>query len=172
MEKRDLYDINRNLIGKTIEKNETIPTNTYIMVVVIFIQNDNNEFLIQNDNNEFLIQKRSIEKGGKWATTGGHPKAGENSLQGILTEVQEELGIKIENPTLFKQANAKDVICDLYYIKKNIDINEITIQEEEVADVMWASIDEINKLMKEENFKQGHYMMFQDCLEFINLKNT
>lgn len=163
MEIRDLYDINRNLIGKTIEKNETIPANTYIMVVVIFIQ---------NDNNEFLIQKRSIEKGGKWATTGGHPKAGENSLQGILTEVQEELGIKIENPTLFKQANAKDVICDLYYIKKNIDINEITIQEEEVADVMWVSIDKIDKLMKEGNFKKGHYMMFQDCLKFINSKNT
>lgn len=163
MEIRDLYDINRNLIGKTIKKNETIPANTYIMMVVIFIQ---------NDNNDFLIQKRSLKKGGKWATTGGHPKAGENSLQGILTEVQEELGIKIENPVLFKQANAKDVICDLYYIKKNIDISEITIQEEEVTDVMWASIDEINKLMKEGNFKQGHYMMFQDCLEFINSKNT
>lgn len=163
MEIRDLYDINRNLIGKTIKENETIPANTYIMVVVIFIQ---------NDNNEFLIQKRSVKKGGKWATTGGHPKAGENSLEGILTEVQEELGIKIENPTLFKQANAKDVICDLYYIKKNIEINEITIQKEEVADVMWASINEINKLMKEGNFKQGHYMMFQDCLKFINSKNT
>lgn len=163
MEIRDLYDINRNLIGKTIKKNETIPANTYIMMVVVFIQ---------NDNNDFLIQKRSLKKGGKWATTGGHPKAGENSLQGILTEVQEELGIKIENPVLFKQANAKDVICDLYYIKKNIDISEITIQEEEVTDVMWASIDEINKLMKEGNFKQDHYMMFQDCLEFINSKNT
>ena len=163
MEIRDLYDINRNLIGKTIKKNETIPANTYIMMVVVFIQ---------NDNNDFLIQKRSLKKGGKWATTGGHPKAGENSLQGILTEVQEELGIKIENPVLFKQANAEDVICDLYYIKKNIDISEITIQEEEVTDVRWASIDEINKLMKEGNFKQGHYMMFQDCLEFINSKNT
>ena len=163
MEIRDLYDINRNLIGKTIKKNETIPANTYIMMVIVFIQ---------NDNNEFLIQKRSLKKGGKWATTGGHPKAGENSLQGILTEVQEELGIKIENPVLFKQANAKDVICDLYYIKKNIDISEITIQKEEVADVMWASIDEIDKLMKEGNIKQGHYMMFQDCLKFINSKNT
>ena len=163
MEKRDLYDINRNLIGKTIEKNETIPVNTYIMMVVIFIQ---------NDNNEFLIQKRSVEKGGKWATTGGHPKAGESSLEGILTEVREELGIKIENPTLFKQANGKDTICDLYYIKKNIDINEITIQEEEVTSVMWAPVDEIDKLMNEEKFNKGHYMMFQDCLKFINEKNA
>lgn len=44
MEKRDLYDINRNLIGISILKNEPIPENTYIMMVVIFIQNDNDEF--------------------------------------------------------------------------------------------------------------------------------
>ena len=40
MEKRDLYDINRNLIGKTVEKGQKIPNNTYIIMVVIFIQND------------------------------------------------------------------------------------------------------------------------------------
>ena len=159
MEKRDLYDINRNLIGKSIEKGETIPDNTYIMMVVIFIQ---------NDNNEFLIQKRSIDKGAKWATTGGHPKAGETSLQGILTEVKEELGIEINNPILFKQANGKNTICDLYYIKKNINIKDITLQKEEVSNVKWASIDEINNLMNNNEFNKGHYMMFNDCLEFLN----
>lgn len=159
MEIRDLYDINRNLIGKTIVKGDEIPDNTYIMMVVIFIQ---------NDNNEFLIQKRSIEKGGKWATTGGHPKSGETSLQGILTEVKEELGIKINNPILFKQANGKNTICDLYYIKKNIDIEEITIQKEEVTNIKWASVDEINNLMNNDEFNKGHYMMFKDCLEFLN----
>ena len=56
METRDLYDIHRNLISKTIKKNDKIPDNTYIMMVVIFIQ---------NNNNDFLIQKRSLDKGGK-----------------------------------------------------------------------------------------------------------
>ena len=120
MEIRDLYDINRNLIGKTIEKDDKIPDNTYIMMVVIFIQ---------NSNNDFLIQKRSLDKGGKWASTGGHPKAGESSLQGIITEVKEELGIKINNPILFKQANGKNAICDLYYIKEDIDLTKIKIQK-------------------------------------------
>lgn len=160
MEKRDLYDINRNIIGKSIFKNEPIPENTYIMMVVIFIQ---------NDNNKFLIQKRSIDKGGKWATTGGHPKSGESSLEGIITEVKEELGITISNPILFKQANGENTICDLYYIKKNIDIAEITIQKEEVTNVKWVSIDEINNLMNNNEFNKGHYMMFKDCLEFLNL---
>lgn len=159
MEKRDLYDINRNLIGKSIFKNEPIPENTYIMMVVIFIQ---------NDNNEFLIQKRSIDKGGKWATTGGHPKSGESSLEGIITEVKEELGMTINNPILFKQAHGKDTICDLYYIRKNIDIENIKIQQEEVDNVKWASIEEIDYLMQNNEFNKGHYMMFKDCLNFIN----
>lgn len=159
MEKRDLYNINRNLIGKTVEKGQKIPNNTYIMMVVIFIQ---------NDNNEFLIQKRSTDKGGKWATTGGHPKSGETSLQGVITEVKEELGIEINNPILFKQENGKDTICDLYYIKKNINIEDITLQREEVDNVKWASINEINDLMNNNEFNKGHYMMFNDCLKFLN----
>jgi len=159
METRDLYDINRNLIGKTIKKDDKIPDNTYIMMVVIFIQ---------NSNNDFLIQKRSLDKGGKWASTGGHPKAGESSLQGIITEVKEELGIKINNPILFKQANGKNTICDLYYIKEDIDLTKITIQKKEVDEVKWASIDEINNLMNNDEFNKGHYMMFKDCLKFLD----
>ncbi len=147
------------MILKTVEKGQKIPNNTYIMMVVIFIQ---------NDNNEFLIQKRSTDKGGKWATTGGHPKSGETSLQGVITEVKEELGIEINNPILFKQANGKDTICDLYYIKKNINIEDITLQREEVDNVKWASINEINDLMNNNEFNKGHYMMFNDCLKFLN----
>lgn len=158
METRDLYDIDRNLIGKTIKKGDNIPENTYIMMVVIFIQ---------NNNSEFLIQKRSIEKGGQWATTGGHPKSGETSLQGIITEVKEELGIHIQNPVLFKKASGKNTICDLYYVKQDVSLSEITIQKEEVQEIRWASIDEINNLMNNDEFNKGHYMMFQDCLDFL-----
>lgn len=159
MEKRDLYNIERQLIGKSIYKTEDIPDNTYILMVVIFIQ---------NNKNEFLIQKRSRDKGGLWATTGGHPKSGETSLQGIITEVKEELNIEIENPTLFKQASGKNTLCDLYFLKKDIDINKITIKQEEVDDVKWASLNEIEELFKNGLFNKGHYMMFKDCLKFIN----
>ena len=39
MEKRDLYDINRNLTGETIFKDEKTPKDRYILVVLVFIQN-------------------------------------------------------------------------------------------------------------------------------------
>ena len=82
MEKRDLYDANRNLTGETIFKGEKIPDGRYIVVVLVFIQ---------NSDVKFLIQKRSKIKNGKFATTGGHPKSGESSIQGIITEVQAEV---------------------------------------------------------------------------------
>ena len=86
MEKRDLYDKDKNLTGKTIYKNFPIPKGYYILVVLIFIQ---------NSEGKFLIQKRSKLKNGKFATTGGHPKAGETSIEGAITEVQEEIGLDI-----------------------------------------------------------------------------
>ena len=46
---------------------------------------------IQNSKGEFLMQKRSENKGGDWGVTGGHPKSGESPVEGIITEVKEEL---------------------------------------------------------------------------------
>lgn len=162
MEYRDLYDKNRILTGEKILSTEEIPQNRFILVVVIFIE---------NIKGEFLIQKRSKKKDGLWATTGGHPKSGESSLDGIITEVKEELGIDIKNPILFKQATGKNTFCDLYYLKQDIDLENITIQNDEVEEVKWASIDEINLLMENGKFKKGHYIMLKDCLEYLQNKS-
>ena len=93
MEKRDLYDKNRKLIGKTITKNEVPPEGTYIQVVLIFIQ---------NGEGKFLVQKRSKAKNGLFATTGGHPKSGETSKQGIIAEVKEEIGQDVKSLQFIK----------------------------------------------------------------------
>ena len=80
MEKRDLYDENKKLTGETIYKGEKVPKGRYYITVVVWIQ---------NEEGEFLIQKRSKEKDGKYGFTGGHPKTGETSLQGMITEIKE-----------------------------------------------------------------------------------
>ena len=38
MEKRDLYNENRELLGKTIFKDEVIPDGSFILIVVGFIE--------------------------------------------------------------------------------------------------------------------------------------
>ena len=49
-----------------------------------------------------LVQRRPDEKpmGGFWEFPGGKPKAGESSEQALVREVQEELGLKLEEACL------------------------------------------------------------------------
>lgn len=160
MERRDLYNENRELTGETIVKGQSVPKGRYYITVVIFIQ---------NDKKDFLLQKRTIEKDGKWATTGGHPVSGESSKQGIITEIKEELGINVEdeNIQLFKSIKTEDDFIDLYYLKENINIEDVTLQKEEVEMVKWANIQEIEQMIRKNEFSESHAEFFMMCLEFL-----
>ena len=166
MEKRDLYDANRNLTGKTIFKGEETPKGSYIIVVLVFIQ---------NSDGKFLIQKRSERKNGKYATTGGHPKSGEDSVQGILTEVKEEIGldIKPEDLQLYFGGRSEEerVFWDDYYVKMNVpNIENLELQEEEVASLHWFSKEEIMELMENDKFFKNHYEEFEILLDWLDNK--
>ena len=151
MEKRDLYDRNKKLTGETIYKGEQIPPNRYILVVLVFIQ---------NSKGEFLIQKRSIEKDGKYGSTGGHPKSGENSIQGMCTEIKEELGLSVDEKDLELISTGRDdlgpVFFDIYYLKKDVEIENLVLQKEEVDFVEWLSISQIKQLINDGLFLQSH----------------
>lgn len=163
MELIDLYDENKKLTGETIYKGKIVPKGCYYITVIVFIQ---------NSKNEFLIQKRVKEKDGKWATTGGHPVSGETSKQGIITEIKEELDVNVveKNIKLFKTIKTEDDFVDIYYLKEDINIKKIKIQKEEVEDVKWATIDEINELIKNGSFSGSHTEFFELCLEYLKLK--
>ena len=113
---------------------------------------------IENSKGEFLLQKHSVEKGGQWATTGGHPKSGETSIQGLCAEIEEELGIKVnENePILYKTIQTENDFVDLYYLKKDIDCVELTLQKEEVQEAQWFSQEEITRMIKDGTFFKWH----------------
>ena len=151
MEKRDLYDINKKLTGETIYKNEKIPANRYILVVLVFIQ---------NSQGKFLIQKRSKQKDGKYASTGGHPKTGETSIDGMITEIEEELGLTIkpeELELIFSgQEDVKQVFFDIYYMRKDFNISDLKLQKEEVDFVEWLSFKEVETLIKKDLFLESH----------------
>lgn len=165
MEKRDLYNSAREITGEYIYANEKVPKDKYILIVVIFIQ---------NSKGQFLIQKRSKIKGGKWVSTGGHPKMGEDSLTGICTEVKEEIGFDIapykEKLHLFESKQGDNSFCDLYYLNIDIDINNLITQKEEVADIKWISMEEIQNLINNNEFHKAHAEMYRDCIAYLNNK--
>lgn len=159
-EKRDLYDKSGNLTGRTYLKGDPIPDGFYPMVVMI---------VIQNSKGEFLMQKRVPSKGGDWGVTGGHPKAGESCEQGIITEAQEELGIDISKQKL----EVFDYGCDgkdcykMYYTQMDIPVEEMKIQEEELTEVRWFSMDELNKMVETHELNPNQIACFTKCTNYL-----
>lgn len=113
-------------------------------------------FIINKDG-DVLLQKRSKEKKlwpNLWdITAGGHVLAGEFGEKALIREVKEELGIDISTDEVkylvgSTSINAKgDIINkhfnECYLIKKDVDVKDINIQNEEVSDIKWFSKEEI-----------------------------
>ena len=159
MEYLDLYDENRNFTGKKILRGSEKPKKgNYINIVIIFIKNDEDEFLIQNTSKE----KNSI-----CATTGAHVKSGQTFNEAIIEEVKEELGLDIskENIKLICTEKFDFAFQDAYYLERNIDIDEIKLQKEEVEYVKWLSVDEIKDLINKGEFRKGNIVAFEKVLE-------
>ena len=161
MEYRDLYDENRTLTGETVKKGEAVPSNRYYLAVMVFIE---------NSKGLILLQKRSLTSGGCWATTGGHPKSGETSLEGMCTEIKEELGITINKNDLrlFESVKSTYNFLDLYYLKQDIDLSSLILQEEEVSAVKWFKKEEIDGLIKNNLFFDRHIKPYERFLKFTN----
>lgn len=160
MEIVDKLDNKRQFLRKTSDRSEKI--------VGEFRQSAHT--WIMNSEGKFLMQKRSPEKDGLWGTTGGHPKSGEDSLTGMHTEILEELGLDIDPNELNLVTTVQDskLICDIYYLKKDINLDDIVMQESEVADVKYFTLDEIEDSYQKGEFKKSHYYMFKDFLKNLN----
>lgn len=158
MEIRDLYDENKVLTGETIVKGEEVPKGRYYITVVVFIENSKGELLLQV-NKKFNM----------WSTTGGHPKSGESSLDGIVIEIKEELGVDVtpEELSLIKTYKTEDDFVDMYYLKKDISLEEMITQEEEVGNINWFTKEQIDRLIKNNKFLPPHIEFYNDFLELV-----
>ena len=159
-EKRSLYDKNSNLTDKFYFKGDKIPENYYPMVVMV---------AIQNSNGEFLMQKRTPHKGGDWGITGGHPKFGETPTQGMVTEIKEELGLDInENDLIEFNSGCDGTDCyKMYYLKLDINLKDITIQEEELTEVRWFSLEKLQKMVETKELNPNQIAFFIKCCNFL-----
>ena len=167
MEKRDLYDKDRNLTGEFIFKGEPVPKGKYIIVILV---------MIQNSKGEFLIQKRSKQKGGKFAATGGHVKSRQTSVEGMIDEIQEEIGLAVKPQELellySSREDDQDVFFDLYYMKKDFEISDLVLEEEEVESASWKTIEEIDELIKQDMFLINHAEEVYRTIEILNKRKA
>lgn len=132
---------------------------------------------IMNDKGEYLIQKRSnIKKTnpGLWSITGGGVDAGEPSYKTVIREAKEELGIDINVDELYYMLSLrrKRTFVDVYFVKQNIDLKNIVMQEEEVADVKWATLEEIRQMIDDGQFTATANFYLDFLLKIYNEYNA
>ena len=140
-----------------------LPDGKYFMIVLIFIM---------NSEGKFLMQKTSKSRNSCIATTGGHVSYGDTGLITVFKEAKEELGLDLDTYEIqyIDTLIFKNGIEETYFVNKDIDINTLTIQKEEVDYVEWFTVDEIKELINKKEFREGNIDAFYKVLDYIQKK--
>lgn len=161
----DIYDRYGNRTGRTMKRG--IPKEgDYMLCVHIY--------LLASDN-RFLIQKRSENKEshpGEWDITGGAAISGESSVDAILRETEEEVGIKLDEKDLYYAGRfvKERRIIELFFAKKDFELSDCHVQKEEVDKVAFVSYDELvgDILMKRGRSREYVELVSKAAMEFLH----
>ena len=112
-----------------------------------------------NKGDSYLMLYRNKKENdinkGKYIGIGGHIEKGETKEQALIREVKEEIGLDIPMNKLIEYKEAEVVLRETnshtthyYYYKTNKSEDEFIIQEEELSEVKWFSIDDVIEMIK------------------------
>ena len=162
MELLDVYDNNGNKTGKVIDRetpDSYLSENEHIPVSIIYIE---------NSNGDFLIQKLTKYKGSMYSTPGGHVIHGEEPIDAVKREVKEELGLDISNDNIIYLGF---LVYDypirfIFYLKKDIDLDNLKLLKEEVESISYMSVDKIKELINNGLMHKAHIKVLEKVLEY------
>ena len=149
MELVDLYDENRVPLGRTAERSGPKGPGEYRAVIHV---------CVFNTQARLLIQQRAPEKfiwPGLWdVSVGGGVDAGETCRQAAEREVREELGYPLDLAGLRPSVtvNFDGGFDDFYILTKDLNLEDLTLQAEEVRDLRWAPLEEILDMIDQGTF--------------------
>lgn len=136
----DLYDRNGKRTGKTVLRGMPIPEGLYHLSVSAWILNSNGQYLLSQRHPDKQYPLR-------WECTGGCVLAGEDSLQGALREVNEELGILLEpdGARLLGHTRRDETqdFYDVWQFQTDIELSEIRMQESKIVSVKLVKREEL-----------------------------
>lgn len=166
MEFWDIYDKNKNRTGRTMKKNDwCLEDGEYHLTVLGAV--------VRRDG-KFLITRRVMTKAwapGWWEVSGGAAQAGEASEEAVLREVREETGLNVsgwdggymftyqrENP-----GKGDNYFVDVYRFVGDFTEEDLHLQEEETAEYMLATKEEIEDFARQGIFL--HYDSIKKVFE-------
>ena len=166
MEIIDLYGDDGNKLDKTYvrgDKYHKFDKGEHIPIVMFFLE---------NSKGDFLVQKTSEIKGSIFGMTGGHIDKDEDRDSALIREVKEEIGLDVDtNEVKYLGHIITGVpIRFLYYLKKDVDLNKLVLDEEEVESVRFMEVNEILNLIEEDLFIESHGICFNKILKLKDKK--
>lgn len=158
----DLYNENREFLGKDHIRGEQLPIDGFHLVVHVWIR---------NSKGKYLISQRSANRPTyplMWECVGGSVVKGEDSLLGAIREVKEEVGVDLlpENGQLLFTKTRKIIegkvfndILDVWLFEYDGEVDLGNSTTDEVAQVAWVDRGRIKELFDAN--------MFVDTLEYF-----
>ena len=141
----DIYDKDRVFQNRTIRRGDAFQPGEYYVCCEVWLRNANGEML--------MTQRHPDKKaGGLWEFVGGGVLAGETTAQAALREVEEETGIVLteDELSLLFVHQQKNYFMDIYLVKKDVSIQDLTLDPKETVDAKWVSDEELQKMMEEQ----------------------
>lgn len=136
----DLYDRYGKKTGETLLRGMPIPEDRYHFSVSVWILNSNGQYLLSQRHPDKQYPLR-------WECSGGCVLSGEDSLQGAIREVKEELGISLEpaGAKLLSHTRRDETqdFYDVWQFHADVDLSEIRMQETEIVAVKLVNREEL-----------------------------
>lgn len=166
----DVLDENGNKTGKIKLRSEVHRDGDWHKAAHIWIINNNGDILLQRrcatkDSNPNMLA----------VSCAGHLSAGDNSLEGALRELKEELDLEI-NPedllfikTLKRSSKYTETFLnnefdDLYIVRTDKKIGDMKFQEEEISEIMYVPYKQFKKMVEDH---QPDLLRYDDEFEIL-----
>jgi len=156
----DILDEKGNKTGKKKLRSEVHRDGDWHKAVYVWIVNPKGQILMQ-----LRHPQKDLDPNMWDAAVAGHNIAGSDSLDTAVKEVKEEIGLTIDKNDLeylFSHTGStarnngefiNNSFYDYYLLVKDIDVNKLKLQEEEVTTVKFIEISELERVLAENDEK-------------------
>ncbi len=169
MEIWDLYDESRLKTGEQMIRGNAVPKGRYHIVVHVCIFGKDGKMIIQQR------QPFKEDWSGMWdVTVGGSALAGEDSRTAAEREVSEEIGypISLKNDRPFITIHVENAFDDIWCVRRDIELSDLKLQYEEVKMVKRAAMDDIFKMIDNEEFIPYNKSLIELMFHFSDKRGT
>ena len=139
----DLYDRERRLTGRQMERGQPVPRGCFYLGAEAYTLS----------GHRILITRRHPDKpfGGMWEFTGGACQAGEDSFAGIRRELAEEIGVPPRPEELIFLGTIRYTTSfgDSYLFRRALSLSDLRLQPEEVVDARFVTLPELERLCRD-----------------------